>query len=274
MLERKTWFASAKVVLSGRGGDAKMEAGRYIPHAFWSRSSTKYWLGLFNNNVTENESIHSFFESAHCWHKSVPLYQRVYSLHLYVYKKRRLGSSHSPPYHLNLSAGHEAHLSRHTFRYHAALTNKQRAQQTTTESTQPASNEWFVSGAMGTGRGRKRSTRREVCVWVFVRLCRARVWCVCVYRRRVWRILAASPHRPVPKSCVQAVPNKLLNLIKSSAIILPSPQGARTSAIMNTFSPIITLWLQSLPLEKPPPPPGNQAARQGDTCINGQVMRL
>lgn len=75
--------------------------------------------------------------------------------------------------------------------------------------------------------------------------------CLCVYvhlgvcggvcGRCVRRIPAALPHRPVPKSCVQAVSNKLLNLIKRSGIILQSPQGTRTSAIMNTFCLIIML---------------------------------
>lgn len=46
------------------------------------------------------------------------------------------------------------------------------------------------------------------------------IW-VCVWRC-VWRIPGALPYHPVPKSCVKAVSNKLLNLIKRSGIILQS----------------------------------------------------
>lgn len=88
------------------------------------------------------------------------------------------------------------------------------------------------------------------CVWAS--LCVRHVSCVDVgvYGRCVRRIPGALPYRPVPKSCVQAVSNKLLNLIKRSGIILQSPQGTRTSAIMNTFCLIIMLRLQSPPQEK------------------------
>lgn len=46
-------------------------------------------------------------------------------------------------------------------------------------------------------------------------------------------------HQSVAPSCVQAVSNKLLNLIKSLAIILHSPEAPWSSAIMNTFHLII-----------------------------------
>lgn len=60
---------------------------------------------------------------------------------------------------------------------------------------------------------------------------------------------------PALKSCVQAVSNKLLNLIKRGGIILQGPEGAQTSAIMNIFGLIITPPLQSPPQEKTLCPP-------------------
>lgn len=48
------------------------------------------------------------------------------------------------------------------------------------------------------------------------------------------------PHQSMPKSYVQAVSNKLLNLIKRKGIILRSPEGSWTSAVMNTFCLIMT----------------------------------
>lgn len=73
----------------------------------------------------------------------------------------------------------------------------------------------------------------HVCVYVHLVVCGVHGRCI--------RRPRALPHCPVPKSCVQAVSNKLLNLIKRSGIILQSPQGTRTSAIMNTFCLIIML---------------------------------
>lgn len=42
---------------------------------------------------------------------------------------------------------------------------------------------------------------------------------------------------------VQAVSNKLLNLIKRSGVILRSPEGPWTSAVMNMFCLIMTPWV-------------------------------
>lgn len=70
------------------------------------------------------------------------------------------------------------------------------------------------------------------------------------------------PHsyQPLPKSCVQAVSNKLLNLIKRLGIILHSPQAPWSSAIMNTFGLIIIPGFQS-PLQGKPS--GNQVVSWG-----------
>lgn len=160
------------------------------------------------------------------------------------------------------------------FCYRAALQKKQNnksAQKDLHRKTAASSNERFALDMMGRAAGLRRCRRggrgggggtcviKCVRVWVsvwagvlhvFVSLQNVCAWCGGVYGRCVRRTPGALPHRPVPKSCVQAVSNKLLNLIKRSGIILQSPRGARTSAIMNTFCLIIMLRLQSLPQEK------------------------
>lgn len=55
----------------------------------------------------------------------------------------------------------------------------------------------------------------------------------------------ALPTRPMVKSCVQAVSNKLLNLIKRAVLYYKAQKATWTSGIMNTFCLIITLRLQS-----------------------------
>lgn len=61
---------------------------------------------------------------------------------------------------------------------------------------------------------------------------------VCICAKVGWgRGWDLQPHQSMPKSYVQAVSNKLLNLIKRSGIILRSPEGPWTSAVMNTFLP-------------------------------------
>lgn len=80
------------------------------------------------------------------------------------------------------------------------------------------------------------------------------------------------PRQPMPNYNVQAVSNKLLNLIKRSGIILRSPEGAWTSAVMNTLCLTTTPWFfgrhsgNNLL--------GNQVGSRGDTCPNGALMGL
>ena len=222
-----------------------------------------------------------------CFHTSVSvsIHTRVPMLvDVCIYKWDMRVAPFTNLYHLNLAAGHKVHLSRHAFVIALLFReNKQQsAQKTSTEKTPPhpmrALHEiWWAEQESWASAQKEKEEVGDVWLNAPVSLCARHVFvCISAFGC-VWRCVRnrprAVPHRPVPKSCVQAVSNKLLNLIKRSGIILPSPQGTRTAAIMNTFSLIIMLWLQSLPQEKLLPF-WKSSMRQGDTCINGQVMRL
>ena len=53
---------------------------------------------------------------------------------------------------------------------------------------------------------------------------------------RAGRAGELQPHQSMPRPCVQAVSNKLLNSIKRSGIILQGPEGPWT-AVVNTLLP-------------------------------------